>query len=77
MIKISDYSLILDSSKKGTLGQFSVHKIAPAFVFWKNPGQHIIFFREFLTFSKHFNGQIPSIENEYVYLLRYQPLIHL
>ena len=37
--------------KKRTLGQFSVHKIAPAFVFWKNPGQHIFFFWDFLTFS--------------------------
>ena len=36
--------------KKRSLGQFSVQEIAPAFVFWKNPGQHI-FFRDFLTFS--------------------------
>ena len=34
---------VLDSSKKRTLWQFSVHKIAPAFVFWKNPGQHFFF----------------------------------
>ena len=33
--------------KKRTLGQFSIHKIAPAFVFWKNPGQHIFFFEIF------------------------------
>ena len=35
----------LDSSKKQTLGQFYVQKIAPAFVCWKNPGQH--FFSRF------------------------------
>ena len=35
---------------KQTLGQFSVHKIVPAFVLLKNPGQHI-FFWDFLTFS--------------------------
>ena len=33
--------------KKQTLGQFSVHKIAPAFIFWKNPGQHKFFFSRF------------------------------
>ena len=36
-------------TSKRTLGHFTVHKIAPAFVLWKNPGQHI-FFRDFLTF---------------------------
>ena len=36
---------VLDSSKKLRLGQFSVHEIAPAFLFWKNPGQHIFFSR--------------------------------
>ena len=41
---------VLDSSKKCTLGHFSVHKIAPAFVFWKNRGYYI-FFRDLLTFN--------------------------
>ena len=36
---------VLDSSKKRTLGQFYVLKIAPAFVFWKNPGCHNLLLR--------------------------------
>ena len=37
--------VILDSPKNRTLGHFSVHKNAPAFVFWENLGQHILFSR--------------------------------
>ena len=37
------------SKRKRTLGHFSLHKNAPAFVFWENIGQHI-FFRDLLTF---------------------------
>ena len=36
---------VLDSSKKRTLGHFSVHKNAPAFVFGKNPGRHNLLLR--------------------------------
>ena len=32
--------VVLYSSKKRTLGQFYVLKIAQALVFWKNPGRH-------------------------------------
>ena len=37
--------VVLDSSKKRTLGQFYVLKIAPVFVFWKNPGRHNLLLR--------------------------------
>ena len=37
--------VVLDSSKKPTLGQFYVLKIAPSFVFWKNPGRHNLLLR--------------------------------
>jgi hypothetical protein len=37
--------VVLDSSKKRTLGQFYVLKNAPAFVFWKNPGRHNLLLR--------------------------------
>ena len=37
--------VVLDSSKKRTLGQFYVLKIAPAFIFWKNPGRHNLLLR--------------------------------
>ena len=44
--KISEKKyVVLDSSKKRTLGQFYVLKIAPAFVFWKNPGRHNLLLR--------------------------------
>ena len=36
---------VLDSSKKRTLGKFSVYKIDPAFIFWKNPGWHNLLLR--------------------------------
>ena len=37
--------VVLDSSKKWTLGQFYVLIIPPAFVFWKNPGRHYLLLR--------------------------------
>ena len=46
--------VVLDSSKKRTLGQFSVHKIAPVFIFWKNPGRHDLLLR----FTKPFCLQL-------------------
>ena len=36
--------VVLDSPKKRTLGHFSVHKNASAFVFLENLGQYIFFF---------------------------------
>ena len=37
--------VVLDSPKKRTLGHFSVHKHAPAFVSLENLGQHNFFSR--------------------------------
>ena len=42
---LKEIYVVLDSSKKQTLGQFYVLKIDPTFVFWKNLGQHIFFLR--------------------------------
>ena len=38
-------NVVLYSSKKRTMGQFYVLKIAPAFIFWKNPGRHNLLLR--------------------------------
>ena len=37
--------VVLESSKKRTLGQFYELKIAPVFVFWKNPVRHNLLLR--------------------------------
>ena len=37
--------VVLDSSKKQTLGQSYALKITPAFIFWKNLGRHNLLLR--------------------------------
>ena len=51
--------------KNQRLGNFMyLLKIAPAFVFWKNPGQHI-FFQDFLTIRRSFSEKgFTSIANK-------------
>ena len=63
--------VVLDSSKNRTLGQSYVLKIAPAFIFWKNPGRHNLLLRfTDLLFKWTLNLKTPySFKTRDIYIL--------